>query len=105
MTETGEFGGFADLKLHTNYSYRDGLSSVEEQVARAVVLGRPAIALTDHATGAGFMELQDAATTAGIKPIFGVDMPLFWPEAVKSVRNSGGLGRGRLWPRSRAHCH
>ncbi len=89
MTKAGEFGGFADLKLHTYYSYRDGLGSVEEQVARAVELGRPAIALTDHATGAGFMELQEAATAAGIKPIFGVDMPLFWPEAVKPVEAAG----------------
>ena len=89
MTEAGTFGGFADLKLHSYYSYRDGLGSVEEQVARAVELGRTAIALTDHATGAGFMELQEAANTAGIKPIFGVDMPLFWPDAVKPVEKIG----------------
>src|SRR5690349_18926845 len=73
--------GFADLHVHSHYSYRDGMSSVEELVAAAVELGRTAMALTDHGHAGGFVELQEAADKLGLEnPIFGVDMPVTWPE-------------------------
>ncbi len=73
--------GFADLHLHSHYSYRDGVSSIEELVTNAVELGRPAIALTDHNHAGGFVELQDTADRLGLpNPIFGVDMAVNWPE-------------------------
>lgn len=91
---SGEGKNFADLTVHSTYSYRDGISSIEAQVERAVQLGRSAMALTDHATGAGFIELQTAAHQYGLpNPIFGVDMPMFWPEDVAGLSEVGfGLG-------------
>ncbi len=73
--------GFADLHVHSHYSYRDGVSSIEELVAAAVELGRPALALTDHGHAAGFVELQEVADRLGLaNPIFGVDMAVNWSD-------------------------
>src|SRR5690348_5420559 len=73
--------GFADLHVHSHFSYRDGMNSVEELVQAAVELGRTAMALTDHGHAGGFVELQEAADKLGLaNPIFGVDMPVAWPE-------------------------
>ncbi len=78
----GKNAGFTDLHVHSHYSFRDGVSSVEELVAAAVELGRPGLALTDHGQGAGFVQLQEAADRLGLaNPIFGVDMPLEWAES------------------------
>jgi DNA polymerase-3 subunit alpha len=83
--------GFADLRVHSNYSYRDGVCTVEELVQRAVELGRPALALTDHGHAAGFIELQEAADKYGLaNPIFGVDMALNWPEKTTLVEPLSG---------------
>ena len=39
---------FVHLRLHSEYSLIDGLVRVEKLVKRAVELGMPAVALTDH---------------------------------------------------------
>ena len=80
MTEEVAKNGFVDLHVHSNYSFRDGVSDIEELVAAAAQIGRPAMALTDHGMGAGFVQLQEACDQAGIGPIFGVDMPVAWPD-------------------------
>jgi DNA polymerase-3 subunit alpha len=67
------FSAFSDLRVHSHYSYRDGVCSVAELAHRAAELGRPALALTDHNHAAGFIELQEAADKYSLKPIFGVD--------------------------------
>jgi DNA polymerase III subunit alpha len=79
--QNGISARFADLHVHSHYSFRDGVSNVEELVQAAVELGRPAMALTDHGHAGGFVELQEAADRLGLaNPIFGVDIPLDWPE-------------------------
>lgn len=92
--------GFADLRVHSHYSFRDGVNSVDELVQMAVELGRPAMALTDHGLAAGFIQLQEAADRYGLaNPIFGVDMPVAWPEAEKEAgwaQESCGAEAARL---------
>ena len=39
---------FVHLHVHTQYSIRDGLSSIEALFNRAEELGMPGIAITDH---------------------------------------------------------
>jgi hypothetical protein len=39
---------FVHLHVHSNFSFLDGGSRIEELVARAAELGQPALALTDH---------------------------------------------------------
>ena len=40
---------YCELHAHSNFSFLDGASHPEELIARAAVLGMPALAVTDHA--------------------------------------------------------
>ncbi|NDB61427.1 DNA polymerase III subunit alpha, partial [bacterium] len=51
----------------------DGVATPQEYVDRAVQLGMPALAITDHGTLSGHREMYRAAKTAGIKPILGIE--------------------------------
>jgi DNA polymerase-3 subunit alpha len=64
---------FVHLHVHSEYSLLDGFSNIPKMVKRAKEMGMPALALTDHGTMFGVMEFYNAATKAGIKPIFGVE--------------------------------
>ncbi|MCX2982141.1 DNA polymerase III subunit alpha [Halieaceae bacterium IMCC14734] len=65
---------FVHLRLHSEYSLIDGLVRIKPLVNRVRELGMPAVALTDHCNFYGLVKLYKAATAAGIKPIFGVDL-------------------------------
>ncbi|MGD2105047.1 MAG: DNA polymerase III subunit alpha, partial [Anaerolineae bacterium] len=64
---------FVHLHVHTEYSLLDGLSSCRELVGRAVELGMPALALTDHGAMYGAIQFYKACRAAGIKPIIGME--------------------------------
>jgi len=64
---------FVHLHVHSEYSLLDGFSNITQMVQRAVEMGMPALALTDHGTMFGVMEFYNATTKAGIKPIVGVE--------------------------------
>jgi DNA polymerase-3 subunit alpha len=64
---------YAGLHVHTHYSLFDGIATPKEYVDRAVSLGMPAIAITDHGSLAGHREMYRAAKEAGIKPVLGVE--------------------------------
>jgi len=64
---------YAGLHVHTHYSLFDGVATPQEYVDRAVSLGMPAIAITDHGSLSGHREMYRAAKEAGIKPILGVE--------------------------------
>jgi len=64
---------YVGLHVHTHYSLFDGIATPEEYVDRAVELGMPAIAITDHGTLSGHRELHRIAKAKGIKPILGVE--------------------------------
>jgi DNA polymerase-3 subunit alpha len=51
----------------------DGVATPQEYIDRAVSLGMPAIAITDHGTLSGHREMYRAAKAAGIKPILGIE--------------------------------
>ncbi|TAK33762.1 MAG: DNA polymerase III subunit alpha [Chloroflexota bacterium] len=65
-----------ELHCHTNYSLLDGASPPDEMVERAVELGMPALAVTDHDGLYGAVRFWKAAKQAGIKPIIGAEMML-----------------------------
>lgn len=65
---------FVNLHSHSIYSVRDAISKPKELIARAVELGMPAIALTDHGTIGGVMEFSKEAIKQGIKPIVGCEV-------------------------------
>lgn len=66
--------GFVGLHVHTEYSLLDGASQIPDMVKRAVELGMPAIALTDHGVMYGAIELIKICKSKGIKPIIGNEM-------------------------------
>ena len=64
---------YVGLHVHTHFSLFDGIATPEEYVNRAVELGMPAIAITDHGTLSGHRELHRIAKAKGIKPILGLE--------------------------------
>ncbi len=64
---------FVHLHVHSEYSLLDGFSNIKKLIKRTKDLEMPAIALTDHGTMHGIIEFYNAATSAGIKPILGVE--------------------------------
>ncbi|MGH2850203.1 MAG: DNA polymerase III subunit alpha, partial [Solirubrobacteraceae bacterium] len=64
----------AHLHVHSEYSLLDGASKIQRLVERAAEFGQPAIGLTDHGVMNGAVELHQAATRAGIKPILGCEV-------------------------------
>jgi len=64
---------YVGLHVHTHYSLMDGVATPEEYVNRAVELGMPALAITDHGSLSGHRELYRNAKAKGIKPILGIE--------------------------------
>ncbi|HEX7949801.1 MAG TPA: PHP domain-containing protein [Candidatus Limnocylindrales bacterium] len=67
---------YAELHCHTNFSFLDGASTVEDLVARAAELEMPALAVTDHDGLYGVVRFALAAEAAGIRPVLGVEIEL-----------------------------
>ena len=65
---------FVHLHVHSNFSFLDGASRVEELASRAAELGQTALALTDHDGLYGVVRFAKACEQYGIKPIFGVEV-------------------------------
>ena len=64
---------FVDLHLHSTYSTLDAFGSPAQIVERAKSIGRESIALTDHGSVSGLVQLKKACLDQGIKPIYGME--------------------------------
>ncbi|MEO6874504.1 MAG: DNA polymerase III subunit alpha [Opitutaceae bacterium] len=67
---------FVHLHVHSDYSLLDGACRIDRLMDRAVELGMPAIALTDHGNLYGAIEFYNAAKSKGIKPLIGCELYL-----------------------------
>jgi len=67
---------YAELHCHSNFSFLDGASPVEDLVARAVELGLTGLAITDHLGLYGVVRFAAAAEAAGLHPVIGVEVEL-----------------------------
>jgi DNA polymerase-3 subunit alpha len=65
---------FVHLHVHSEYSILDGACRIPDLAARAAELEMPAVALTDHGSLAGAVELYREADLAGVKPIVGCEV-------------------------------
>ncbi|HXA54218.1 MAG TPA: DNA polymerase III subunit alpha [Solirubrobacteraceae bacterium] len=85
---------YAELHCHSAYSFLDGVSLPDELAQRATELGYEALALTDHNSVAGSMELAQAAKVCGVRAIHGAEVDVLVEGA-----GSGTPGRnnGRGW--------
>ncbi len=66
--------GYVELHCHSNYSFLDGASDVEELVTAAAERGMDSLALTDTNGLYGAVRFWNAAKDAGIRPIYGAEI-------------------------------
>ena len=64
---------FVHLHNHTHYSLLDGLTKVPELVELVKNEGMEAVAVTDHGTMSGLVELYKECEAAEIKPLLGLE--------------------------------
>jgi DNA polymerase-3 subunit alpha len=64
---------FVHLHNHTHFSVLDGLQKIKEMVYAAKDMGMEAIAITDHGTLGGAIELYKVCKEAEIRPIIGME--------------------------------
>ncbi|HEX5245814.1 MAG TPA: DNA polymerase III subunit alpha [Gaiellaceae bacterium] len=69
-----ETAPFVHLHVHSEYSILDGACRIPALAARAAELQMPAVALTDHGSLAGTIDLVKAAQKEGIKPVIGCEV-------------------------------
>src|SRR5687768_16174699 len=66
-------GDFTHLHVHSHYSLLDGMGKVRPLLEQAKALGMDAIALTDHGSMYGIIDLIKTAKDVGLKPIVGFE--------------------------------
>jgi DNA polymerase-3 subunit alpha len=65
---------FVHLHVHSEYSILDGACRIPALAERAAELEMPAVALTDHGSLAGAVELYREAGKHGVKPVLGCEV-------------------------------
>ena len=64
---------FVHLHNHTHYSLLDGLTKIPDLIDFVKSSGMEAVAVTDHGTMSGLVELYKTANDANIKPLLGLE--------------------------------
>lgn len=77
---------YIQLKTLSYYSFLTGLDSPTAIAKQAAAAGMPAIALSDHGWMTGAIEFYDACSDNGVKPIIGLEIPIFHSTPAKSKR-------------------
>jgi len=67
---------YVELHCHSAYSFLDGVSLPQELAQRAGELGYSALALTDHNSVSGSMELAQVAADYGVRAIHGAELDI-----------------------------
>ena len=67
---------FVHLRLHTEYALIDSVVRIDKLVSRVAALGMPAVAVSDPCNFYALVKFYREALSAGVKPIFAVDMLL-----------------------------
>jgi DNA polymerase-3 subunit alpha len=65
---------FVHLHVHSEFSILDGACRIPDLAKRAAELEMPAVALTDHGSLAGAIDLYKAAKAEGVKPLLGCEV-------------------------------
>src|SRR6266545_3112912 len=67
---------YTELHAHSNFSFLESASHVDELVLRALELGYETLALTDHDGLHGAMEFAQCARAWGLRPITGAEITI-----------------------------
>jgi error-prone DNA polymerase len=87
---------YIELHCHSAYSFLDGVSLPQELAQHAGELGHTALALTDHNSLSGSMELAQAAADSGVRAIHGAEIDVVLDAARPGEgAPSGEVGRTR----------
>jgi error-prone DNA polymerase len=78
--ETAEPGGWAELHVHSAFSWLQGAAQPHELVTEAARLGITVLAVTDRDGLYGARRLAEAAKAAGIGTVYGAELTLADPE-------------------------
>src|SRR5829696_9328238 len=65
---------FIHLRLHTEYSLKDGLITIPSLMQKAVAFNYPALGISDLSNLYAAVKFYQAAIEVGIKPIIGADL-------------------------------
>lgn len=105
MTDFAKQNGiYVPIHCHTEHSLLDGLSRPAELAKRAVEIGAPACAITDHGAMSGCLQFYQACRKEGITPILGMEAYMTpyghslserTPYDQKELRNTPGKGHQR----------
>ncbi len=79
----------AYLNAHSYFSFLEGLASPVELVKAAAETGLPALALTDSHSLTGAVEFYSACQSAGIKPVFGLEVLVAPPVELVEQKPAG----------------
>jgi len=85
---------YIELHCHSAYSFLDGVSLPEELARKAGELGHGALALTDHNSVSGSMELAQSAGDCGIRAIHGAELDVVLEPACARPINAHPPTRG-----------
>ena len=84
---------FVHLHVHTDYSLLDGACRIDRLMDRAVALGMPALAVTDHGNLFGAIEFYNTAKAKGIKPLIGCELYLVETSRLEKKGRSDDEGK------------
>jgi error-prone DNA polymerase len=96
---------YVELHCHSAYSFLDGASLPQELAHRAHELGHTALALTDHNSVSGSMELAQAAMDSGIRAIHGAEVDLSSGRHLTLLVRDGRGWRNLCRILTHAHAH
>src|SRR3990172_9528917 len=97
---------YAELHAHSNFSFLDGASHIEELVLRARELGYESLALTDHDGLHGAMEFAQCARAWGLRPITGAEVTVGpSPHAPPGNQEPGTRNQGAFPPQETGVHH
>ncbi|WP_341951906.1 error-prone DNA polymerase [Salinibacterium sp. TMP30] len=72
----GDVVPYAELHVHSSFSFLDGASMPEKLAEEAARLGLTALALTDHDGLYGIVRMAEAAAELGLSTLFGAELSL-----------------------------
>lgn len=91
---------YAELHLHSSFSFLDGVSAPEKLVSTGAALGLNALAITDHNGLYGVVRFAEAAAAHGMSTVFGAELSLGAGHSRTQVEDPAGthllvLARGQ----------